>query len=637
MLILLKNELSRVGSKHISRTVKANKSLFAFTHKHTSHLKTKNISEQIYLVLNSLIEKPRCYCGKDLKFESLIKGYTIYCSVKCSRNSIETKKSFLEKIVSRTDEDRQQIYTKRKSSVMQKYGVDNVSQSEEIKEKKKQISLLNYGVEYTVQSKEIKLKIKNTNLEKYGVNTPLQSEEIKLKIKNTNLERYGVENPMQNENIKNRAFDSHRKKYGGIGFQVDKGQFDNLDRTEIQEKIKETNLVRYGVEHVFQAEVVQEKIKETNLVRYGVENYFSYKEFIEQNSNRYMTQYIKRVFEQIKDVYSPLFGIEEYFGQGCYMWIHHECGRKFEYTTSGDHPIPICPGCYPRRQGRGVSKMETSLFESLNITNKTQSNKSILMNRRELDIYLPYHNLAIEFNGLYWHSELNGKDKNYHLNKTIECEQKSIQLIHVFENEWLEKQNIVKSIIDSKLGQFSKIIHVRECQIKKVRLKEKNQFLKDNHLQGSDKSSIKLGLYYENELVSVITFGKSRHNKKYQYEIHRYCSKIGYQIIGGASNLFKHFIRNYSPKSIITYADRRYSNGEFYKKIGFEKLNESKPNYFYFKGNSGLMSRIQFQKHKLKDKLDSFNPDLTEWENMQLNGYDRIWDCGNFVYGWCDK
>ena len=114
--------------------------------------------------------------------------------------------------------------------------------------------------------------------------------------------------------------------------------------------------------------------------------------------------------------------------------------------------------------------------------------------------------------------------------------------------------------------------------------------------------------------------------------MHRYCSKIGYQIIGGTSKMLSYFIKKYKPTSIITYADKRYSDGKFYEKIGFKKTNLSKPNYFYFKGNSGLMSRIQFQKHKLKDKLDIFNPELTEWENMQLNGYDRIWDCGNFVF-----
>jgi hypothetical protein len=255
---------------------------------------------------------------------------------------------------------------------------------------------------------------------------------------------------------------------------------------------------------------------------------------------------------------------------------------------------------------------------------------------KELDIYIQSHNLAIEFNGIYWHSEAMGKCRSYHLNKTNECSGKNIQLLHIFENEWdnITKQEIWKSIINTKLNICNSKIFARKCTINEVDNKTAKQFLLNNHLQGHIPSSINIGLYYENELVSLMTFGKSRYNKSYQYELIRFCNKINTLVIGGASKIFKYFISNYTPLSLISYADLRYSTGAIYEKLGFTKLKSSTPNYFYFHKNNKLklMSRLQFQKHKLQGKLETFDTELSEYQNMLNNGYDRIWDCGNGVY-----
>jgi hypothetical protein len=120
-----------------------------------------------------------------------------------------------------------------------------------------------------------------------------------------------------------------------------------------------------------------------------------------------------------------------------------------------------------------------------------------------------------------------------------------------------------------------------------------------------------------------MTFGKARFNKKIEYEMFRFCNKLDFIILGGASKLFKYFIRNYNPKSIITYADKRYFTGKVYNKLNFNFLENTSPNYLYFKKGM-IYSRYQFQKHKLKNKLKYFDKNLTEWENMQLNNYDRI-------------
>jgi hypothetical protein len=249
-------------------------------------------------------------------------------------------------------------------------------------------------------------------------------------------------------------------------------------------------------------------------------------------------------------------------------------------------------------------------------------------------MYFPDHKLAIEFNDLFSHSK---HPKNYHLNKTELCQKEGIQLLHIFENEWVDptRQEIWKSIINGKLGNNNKI-HARKTEIKEITdNKIVKEFLNNNHLQGFVGSSVKLGLFYNDELVSVMIFGKTRFSKKYEYEMIRLCTKKFITVVGGASKLFKYFIDNYKPNSVISYADRRYSNGNLYKKIGFDFSHNSYPNYWYFEnGSLELFSRVKFQKHKLENMLDSFDNNKSEVENMTDNNYSRIFDCGNIIYTW---
>jgi hypothetical protein len=232
-------------------------------------------------------------------------------------------------------------------------------------------------------------------------------------------------------------------------------------------------------------------------------------------------------------------------------------GHEFKRTLSNFYKSQSCPICF-----NGKSKYESEIYEFLsdNITSFISlNNRSILDYNLELDLYIPDKNLAIEFNGLCCHSESWGKYKNYHLDKTLMCEKINIQLLHIFEDEWINKKDIVKSTILSKMGIFKNRIYARKCIVEEIDTKTKNEFLEENHLQGKDSSSIKLGLFYNNELVSVMTFGRRKitgGNSK--SELIRFCSKLNTQIIGGANKLFKYFINNYwNGKEITTYADRR--------------------------------------------------------------------------------
>ena len=254
----------------------------------------------------------------------------------------------------------------------------------------------------------------------------------------------------------------------------------------------------------------------------------------------------------------------------------------------------------------------------------------------ELDIYIPNNRVAIEFNGLFWHSfdhKETKKEKHRHLDKYELCKAQGIQLIQIFENEWLDKQNIVKSIIEAKTTKPKNIIAARKCKIKEIKFSDAKSFLNENHIQGSAISKIDLGLFYGSEMVGIMTFSKPRFNTEFDYELVRFCNRLNTSVIGGASKLFKYFIKTYNPTSIISYADCRYSKGMLYDALKFEYDHTSQPNYYYYKGLN-FYNRITCQKHRLNTLLDNFDSGKTESENMFLNGYRRIWDAGNLVYHW---
>lgn len=286
-------------------------------------------------------------------------------------------------------------------------------------------------------------------------------------------------------------------------------------------------------------------------------------------------------------------------------------------------------GCLKCSNNGGPSIIEKELkdfIKSLNIEIVTNTKK--IISPLELDIFIPSHNIAIEFNGLYWHNEIY-KDNDYHLNKTQLCEEKGIQLIHIFEDEWLDKQDIVKSRLKNILGLTSNKIYARKCIIKEVSSKDTKKFVNDNHIQGNVNSKYCFGLYHNDELVSVMTFSKRPMINNKEFELLRFCNKLNTTVVGGANKLLQHFIKTYQPKEIISYADRRWSRGNLYEKLGFKFTHNSKPNYSYVIGKN-RENRFKYQKHKLiKEGYDS---NKSEHNIMLERGIYRIYDCGNKVY-----
>ena len=292
---------------------------------------------------------------------------------------------------------------------------------------------------------------------------------------------------------------------------------------------------------------------------------------------------------------------------------------------------------YRKVKGPSLEQIEiTNFIRSIYDGEIKTDIKRILNGNKELDIYLPNMKLAIEYNGLFWHSEKSGKYEDYHLNKYLQASKKNIRLIQIFADEWYNKKEIVKAKIRSIFRKSEEKTYARKCYIKEIESKEKNKFLNFNHIQGEDRSSIKLGLFENNILIGVMSFSKPRLalGSKIQpdkYELSRFATSKN--IVGGASKLLKHFIKNYNPINIYSYSDNRWTdpNNNMYLKLNFKITKTSSPGYWYTKNYKKRIHRYNFNKFILK-KMGADVVNKTEREIMIEWGYTRIWDCGTTRY-----
>jgi hypothetical protein len=224
------------------------------------------------------------------------------------------------------------------------------------------------------------------------------------------------------------------------------------------------------------------------------------------------------------------------------------------------------------------------------------------------------------------------------LRKKLDFHKQGVLYLPFFENEVTEHPGIFESIVKNKLGEISERVYARDLVIAEIDSKGAREFLEENHRQGEVGATVNVALLGKgNKIFSLMTFGRSRFSDNYEWELLRFCSKLQTVVVGAASKLFSYFIKKYTPKSIVSYCDLRFADLDpehtVYPKLGFKFKHRSNPNYWYLK--EGVMnSRVKFQKHKLQGLLQKFDPNLSEQENMQNNGYERLYDCGNFVFEW---
>lgn len=550
--------------------------------------------ELIWFYLNKETTKPKCCeCGGDTVFERISSGYRSFCSKTCKSSSDITKNKITE-------------------TFLLKYGGHPMT-NDEVKEKTKKTNLEKYGYESHLSSEVIKTKIENTNLEKYGVKRPLESSIIQNKTKETMITKYGVEHGLQSNDIHKKTMDTivdrnwdsvidavkntKQKKYGNE-------KYNNMNKN------RETCIKKYGVDNVFKSPEFRGKISETRLTT-SLGNY----------------KYGDKI--KILNIGSDVCSIE---CSDCGMVS--DVGRRFMMTRGNSDKV-MCLTCNPYGTIYTSATKEIELF--FDGENVTKNDRSVL-GGLEIDLLFIDKGVGVEYNGVYWHNELY-KDRNYHLHKTKLASESNIRLIHVFEDEWKHKQDIVKSILNHQLTRTTNRVYARKCDIREITAKESKIFLDENHIQGNVNSKIKIGLFYNDSLVSVMTFGGSRivlasKSEEGSYEMLRFCNKLNTVVIGGSDKLFSFFVKKYKPKNVVSYSDNRWFTGVIYEKLGFTYVGDTPPNYWYVVNNKRY-HRYNFRKDKLV--RDGFDPNLSEREIMFNRGIYRIYDCGNKKWLWKDN
>lgn len=314
---------------------------------------------------------------------------------------------------------------------------------------------------------------------------------------------------------------------------------------------------------------------------------------------------------------------------------HGEFKQVPSYHLSGNG----CPIC-----GKTISKAEEEIYnfccEQIGEENVQQRNR-LIIHPYELDIYLRSLGYAIEYNGLRWHSEKFGKDRYYHLNKLNACKEKGIKLIQIFEDEYINKRDIVYNKLKHimKLDQNLPRIPGRKCVIKEITAVKAKEFLNKYHIQGYIGSKVYLGAFHNEELVAVMTFKTL--DKCNNWELTRFASNYNYICQGVGGKLFTHFIKNYNPEEIKSFADRRWTINEennIYIKLGFKFDSYTNPDYHYYREEDGPIRqhKFAFRKNRLNKKY-GLPLSMTEEEMTENLGYTRIYDCGLIKYTWDKK
>lgn len=575
--------------------------------------------------------RPCAICGEPLLVKESYQNYMKYGPRTCSRcrgikisnaqkNMSEeakaarlqkTKATMLERYGYENPANVPEIAERRKATVREKYGVDNLSQSSLIQQRIKENSLKKYGTEHPAQALENREKMRQGMINKYGVANPLQCAESRAKMEATNLERYGTRCVLSNK--------------------------------DIQAKIKHTCIDKYGVLYAAQApEVIERRIR-TNMSKYGAPGYVFSDEFLMSQ----MTDPSKHAECEAFRKNPKEYLVNNYLSKPTYAQLSKDLG--ISETSVSSHIVKN--GLQDNVQ-YSLSNMENEVCEFLtticpNIS--IQRHSRSICSPKEVDIFLPDHELGIECNPTYTHNSSFAdpwgdaiKPPSYHKHKTDRCEQAGVFLFHIFGYEWTYRKDIIKSMIANLISRSSRKVYGRNTEIVELSHSECSRFLELNHRQGPVSSSIRLGLKCKetDEIISAMCFtkmrstmGASKHDDDETYELVRFCNKLNTNVVGGASKLFKHFLVNYNPSKVVSFSDRAHTKGNLYVTLGFEKVSISDPSYVWvnLKDNT-YYHRVTCQKHNLVNLFTDVTEDTiqqkTEKAIMMEHGYAQVFDSG---------
>lgn len=474
-----------------------------------------------------------------------------------------------------SDELKKKRSAKAKETFLKKYGVDNPSKTIEVKAKIQKTNLERYGHECSAQSEVVKEKIKATNLKKYGVEYSFQAEVVKEKIRATSLERYGVDNPSKSDIIKDRIVESNRRN---LGVDYPMQSKDVLDKSRV------TSLQKYGTEYPNQSEIVKSKIDASTLEHYGVNRACKLDEFkkkiVDTNRERYGVDYT------------------------CLLYSGKLKGNDSSYNRD---------------------------FAELLDSNNIKYEREFLLQKYSYDFKVG--NILVEINPTATHNThfnpygKNRIDTNYHKNKSNLAKDSGYSVIHVFD--WDDIDKVVQLLRDRET------VYARKCEVIFVNEVDANKYLDTYHLQGTCRcQKFRLGLYYDNKLVSLMTFGKSRFNKNCEYELLRYCSH--YNVVGGAEKLFKHFVDNYKPNSIVSYCDTSKFSGKVYDMLGFKyvKTNSPRKHWYSWKEKRHITDGLLLSQGYDRLFKENHGKGTSNEELILARGYLPVYDCGQSTYIW---
>ena len=540
------------------------------------------------------------------------------------------------------------VKSKSKETCMLLYGVESIAKLDSVKNKRKSTCMAKYGVDTTLKCDHVKKKSEETYLRKYGCKHSSQNEDVRNKMFATNMNRYGCKSSLQNKNVLNKSKDTCLKHFG-VAYP---GMSD-----VVKDKIKETNLARYGCTCVLTNKSIKEKVCKTNLEKYGYENASKNVDVRKKISDSLLSKRIQINDSQFVENFKRCNNVDSLFE----IYSNDDLFTKFIKLVRDEKLdllrlndiadiFSICPNTVRAKIDKlnlsDLFYIKESAFETkfkdfldANHIRYDRRNRSTISDSNgkplELDFLLLDYNIAIEINDIRSHN-IKRKDANYHFYKVLKCSEVGIRLIHIWEWELTDDTlwNRISKWILNLLNDKKVKVPARKCLIKQVPLIEEREFLNEFHLQSYKKSDLCYGLYYNNTLIELMSFCKPRYSTKHQYELLRLCTKYGYSVIGGSNRLFKNFIKQYNPTSIISYCDLSKFTGDVYEHIGFAPSKRKISQIIWFNKENG--------KHFLQSSLMKIGADRltgndcgkgSSNEEVAIKaGYKSIYSCGLAVF-----
>jgi hypothetical protein len=431
------------------------------------------------------------------------------------------------------------------------------------------------------------------SLRRHGIQSPTQQSLREA----SNKRKYGVTNPGAVPEFHNKAIATMVTKYGGHNWSLASNKRTNRDQTCLE---------RFGNSNVGGTDYAKDKAKQTNIERYAR---------VHKNQSHLSQNTIDNLLDR-DWLYQQHFIEKKTLSQ-----IAKELGIN-DMTTVMRYLH--CHGLQTQYHASSYEENQLADFVSSIYNGNIKRNDRDLISPYELDIILPDLKLAIEYCGLFWHTEESHKGRYYHKIKWEKCKAQQYRLITIFSDEWNNKQDIVKQMLQQILGVSHKPkIHARACTIVSITTDKANSFLNENHIRGGKKSaSIFYGLQHEGNIVAIIAM---KHYKNDTWYLERYATSCN--VRGGHSKLLNYFKKHHQWREIITFSDLRWSNGDLYDKTGFLFTGYLKPDYEYVVNNQRV-HKFNYRRAQLDRLLPHYDPLLSEAQNTKKAGIERIWNCG---------